>query len=1014
MTTHHNEKGKRLSVLTDAEKFALYGLPDFDEGQQLEFLSLSAKELALATSRPGLQAQVYCILQIGYFKAKHAFFHFSPQQVESDYNFVAQHYFREASSVCKTITDHEYYAQRKLITDFFGYSLWSGAIGTHLDTYAVQIVRRDITPGFVATELICWLNEKKIVRPGYSTLQKIISKALSAERQRLAGILSSALDAETQKTLNALLKKDDALSGLAVLKQEAKDFRWRQMSSEREKRGQLAPLYQLARQLLPGLGVSQQNLLYFASLVNFYTIHDLRNLRKEQTWLYLLCYIWLRYRQFSDNLISAMMWHMKQTEERCKEEAKKNFEADVLQRQQENNKVGRLLSLFIDDAVTDTTPFGDVRQRAWKIMPRDTLQNTALRMRVKPVSRMARRWEAVDTQAAHIRRHLRPLFCALNFSSMTPECPWLAALAWVKSSFSGQSRLAQRPLAECPPVTLPERLRSWLLIVDEKDTPTGLHADRYEFWLYRQIRKRLEAGELYLDDSLQHRHLSDELVSVEEKADILAQMDIPFLRQPIEQQLKTLTRELHRQWMAFNKELKQGKLAHLAFDHETQKLSWRKQDVRQSDNVTDFYSQLPCCELTDIFRLVNQQCRFLSVLTPLQPLYVKKDADADSLMAVIMAQAMNHGNLTMSRTSDIPYHALNDAYEQYLRLSSLKAACNNISDGIKALPVFPYYSLELGELYAAVDGQKFSVERPTIKARASKKYFGLGKGVVAYTLLCNHIPLNGYLIGAHEYEAHHVFDIWYRNTSGIVPTVITGDMHSINRANFAILHWFGLRFEPRFTSVEDMLKELFCADDPARYKKCLIQPVGQINQKVIIDEKAHLDQIVATLGLKEITQGALIRKLCTYSAENPTRQALFEFDKLIRSLYILRYLRNPQVARNSHRSQNRIESWHQLRSAIAQVGGKKELTGQNDIELEISNQCGRLLSIVIIYYNSALLSRLLQRYEATGNTRGLEFLKRMSPVAWQHIFLNGHYTFISEGKDIDLDAMIDGLTLSSG
>lgn len=95
--------------------------------------------------------------------------------------------------------------------------------------------------------------------------------------------------------------------------------------------------------------------------------------------------------------------------------------------------------------------------------------------------------------------------------------------------------------------------------------------------------------------------------------------------------------------------------------------------------------------------------------------------------------------------------------------------------------------------------------------------------------------------GAHEYEAHHVFDIWYRNTSGIVPTTITGDMHSINRANFAILYWFGLRFEPRFTLKEGMLKELYCADDPERYKKCLIQPVEQINQKVIINEKHHLD-----------------------------------------------------------------------------------------------------------------------------------------------------------------------------
>ncbi|EBU9316927.1 hypothetical protein ATT74_24455 [Salmonella enterica subsp. enterica serovar Panama] len=82
----------------------------------------------------------------------------------------------------------------------------------------------------------------------------------------------------------------------------------------------------------------------------------------------------------------------------------------------------------------------------------------------------------------------------------------------------------------------------------------------------------------------------------------------------------------------------------------------------------------------------------------------------------------------MSRTSDIPYHALNNAYEQYLRLSLLKAACDSISDGIKMLSVFPYYSLEQGELCAAVDGQKFSVKRSMIKARTSKKYFGLGKG----------------------------------------------------------------------------------------------------------------------------------------------------------------------------------------------------------------------------------------------------------------------------------------------
>lgn len=412
----------------------------------------------------------------------------------------------------------------------------------------------------------------------------------------------------------------------------------------------------------------------------------------------------------------------------------------------------------------------------------------------------------MDGLTERMRRHLRPLYVALDLTSTAPDSPWLTALAWAKSVFAKQQRLSQRLLTECPVATLPKRLRPYLLTLDAKGDPLSLHADRYEFWLYRQIRKRFQSGEFYLDDSLQHRHLSDELVSLDEKADALAPMDIPFLRDPIQAQFDALTAELRTQWLAFNRELKQGKLTHLEYDKHTQTLTWRRpKSENQKPREHALYEQLPFCDVADVFRFVNGQCHFLSALTPLQPRYAKKIADADSLMAVIIAQAMNHGNQVMARTSDIPYHVLESTYQQYLRQASLHAANDYISNAIAALPIFPHYSFDLDTLYGAVDGQKLGVERPTVKARYSRKYFGRGKGVVAYTLLCNHVPLHGYLIGAHDYEGHHVFDIWYRNTSNIAPTAITGDMHSVNKANFAILHWFGLRFEPRFTNLEDQL-----------------------------------------------------------------------------------------------------------------------------------------------------------------------------------------------------------------
>ena len=91
---------------------------------------------------------------------------------------------------------------------------------------------------------------------------------------------------------------------------------------------------------------------------------------------------------------------------------------------------------------------------------------------------------------------------------------------------------------------------------------------------------------------------------------------------------------------------------------------------------------------------------------------------------------------------------------------------------------------------------------------------------------------------------------------------------------------------------------------------------------------------------------------------------------------------------------------------------KKELTGRTDIKLEISNQCGRLIANAIIYYNSAILTRLLTRYEASGHTKARAFITQISPAAWRHILLNGHYRFYSDGTLIDPDAIVAGLDLS--
>ena len=357
----------------------------------------------------------------------------------------------------------------------------------------------------------------------------------------------------------------------------------------------------------------------------------MRRLKPEQTHLYLLCYAWQRYRQLTDNLVDALDYHMKQLEDESKTRANKHFVAEQVRRQQETPQVGRLLLLYVDDTVADATPFGDVRQRAFKIMPKDMLQIAGQRLSVKPTSKLA---HALAGRSMGLPS-ASGVTCARSMGRSTfpgsiRTTRGSRRSPGVQGVFAKQQRLSQRPLAECPEATLPKRLQPYLLMFDADGKPTGLHADRYEFWLYRQLRKRLKSGEIYLDDSLQHRCFTDELVCLDEKANVLSQMDIPWLRQPIDAQLGALSAELRTQWRAFNRELRQGKLKHLDYDSETKALTWRKpKSDKTAEREKAFYEQLSFCDVADVFRFVNEQCQFLSALTPLQPRYAKQVADAD-------------------------------------------------------------------------------------------------------------------------------------------------------------------------------------------------------------------------------------------------------------------------------------------------------------------------------------------------------------------------------------------------
>lgn len=158
---------------------------------------------------------------------------------------------------------------------------------------------------------------------------------------------------------------------------------------------------------------------------------------------------------------------------------------------------------------------------------------------------------------------------------------------------------------------------------------------------------------------------------------------------------------------------------------------------------------------------------------------------------------------------------------------------------------------------------------------------------------------------------------------------------------------------PRFTNLDQKAqKNMVSFENPDNFKDYIIKPSSQINKALIMKEADNILRIFATLAVKENIQSNIVRKLSSYQS-NDTLRALIELDKIVMSLYMLDYIDDEEMRKNVHRSLNLGESFHQLRSAIAKVSGRK-LISKNEIELIINNECARLLALCIIVYNAYL------------------------------------------------------------
>jgi hypothetical protein len=191
------------------------------------------------------------------------------EEVKYDIDYILNQYFDKKPINGQIISRETKRKNQRRILSLLGIAYFkkSKHSGSLLEK-ACELSRISANPVFIFRELIEFVYRKKMAIPGYTTLQDIISGALSSEQRRIKHILANELSLKEVKELLHLIKKSDGFYGVTSLKKLPKNFKLKAAYQEISHFKNYSSIFQTAKRVLPCLGISNKSIAYYASLVD--------------------------------------------------------------------------------------------------------------------------------------------------------------------------------------------------------------------------------------------------------------------------------------------------------------------------------------------------------------------------------------------------------------------------------------------------------------------------------------------------------------------------------------------------------------------------------------------------------------------------------------------------------------------------------------------------------------------------------------------------------------------------
>ena len=291
---------------------------------------------------------------------------------------------------------------------------------------------------------------------------------------------------------------------------------------------------------------------------------------------------------------------------------------------------------------------------------------------------------------------------------------------------------------------------------------------------------------------------------------------------------------------------------------------------------------------------------------------------------------------------------------------------------------------------AAADGTKWDVYEQNLLSEYHIRYGGWG-GIGYYHVSDTYIALFSSFIACGVWEAIHILDGLLENRSEIRPDTLHADTQGQSETVFGLAYLLAIQLMPRIRNWKHLT--LYAPTEP-----CAVEHIEHIRElfrdtvdwTLIETHVPDMLRVAISISQGKVRSSTILRKLGTESRKNKLYVAFRELGRVVRTMFLLRFMNDDELRRTINAATNIAEAWNGLIQWVA-FGGEGVVRQNNREEQRKIIRYNHLVANLVVFHNVVSMTRVLQDLVDEGYRVTPEIIARLSPYKTEHINRFGHY-----------------------